>query len=237
VTVEEEIELQTVPLLCRLPQASRERLLASAIQHRVAAGTVLFEQGELPTFQIVVLSGSVQLSGRSTQGREVLVEVVRAPDLIIPAAVVTAAPYLMQARVPEPSRLLLIPATLFRDTLLQDPLLAHEVIDALARQFRRMVRQVKNLKLRSSVQRVGCYLLTLSKRQGTPGQAVLPYEKNLIASELGITRESFSRALASLEQTGIQVNGQTIMIVDATRLATACQPDSLIDDIEGAVAV
>jgi CRP/FNR family transcriptional activator FtrB len=237
VTVEEEIELQTVPPLCRLPQASRERLLASAIQHRVAAGTVLFEQGELPTFQIVVLAGSVQLFGRSTQGREVLVEVARAPDLIIPAAVVTGAPYLMQARVPEPSRLLLIPAALFRDTLLQDPLLAHEVIDALARQFRRMVRQVKNLKLRSSVQRVGCYLLTLSKRQGTPGQAVLPYEKNLIASELGITRESFSRALANLEQAGIRVNGQTIMIVDATRLATACQPDSLIDDIEGAVAV
>ncbi|MCP5331996.1 MAG: helix-turn-helix domain-containing protein [Pseudomonadales bacterium] len=235
--MEEEIELQTVPPLCRLPQASRERLLASAIQHRVAAGTVLFEQGELPTFQIVVLAGSVQLFGRSTQGREVLVEVARAPDLIIPAAVVTGAPYLMQARVPEPSRLLLIPAALFRDTLLQDPLLAHEVIDALARQFRRMVRQVKNLKLRSSVQRVGCYLLTLSKRQGTPGQAVLPYEKNLIASELGITRESFSRALANLEQAGIRVNGQTIMIVDATRLATACQPDSLIDDIEGAVAV
>ncbi|HQN41591.1 MAG TPA: hypothetical protein PK724_05690, partial [Pseudomonadales bacterium] len=88
-TVEEEIELQTVPPLCRLPQASRERLLASAIQHRVAAGTVLFEQGELPTFQIVVLAGSVQLFGRSTQGREVLVEVARAPDLIIPAAVVT----------------------------------------------------------------------------------------------------------------------------------------------------
>lgn len=195
---------------------------------------MLFEQGELPTFQIVVVAGSVQLFGRSTQGREVLVEAVRAPDLIIPAAVVTAAPYLMQARVPEPSRLLLIPAALFRDTLLQDPLLAHAVIDALARQFRRMVRQVKSLKLRSSVQRVGCYLLTLSKRQGTPEQVVLTYEKNLIASELGITRESFSRALASLEQTGIRVAGQTITIIDAARLAAACQPDPLIDDLEDA---
>jgi CRP/FNR family transcriptional activator FtrB len=191
---------------------------------------VLFEQGELPNFQIVVLSGSVQLFGRSIQGREVLVEVVRAPDMIIPAAVVSGAPYLMQARVPESSRLLLIPAALFRDTLLQDPLLAHAVIGSLAQQFRRMVRQVKNLKLRSSVQRVGCYLLTLSKRQDTPGQAVLPYEKNLIASELGITRESFSRALASLEQAGIQVAGQTITIADAARLAAACQPDPLIDD-------
>lgn len=228
----EEVEAQALPLLRQLPEASRERLLASAIQHRVAAGTVLFEQGELPNFQIVVMSGSVQLFGRSIRGREVLVEVVRAPDLIIPAAVVTAAPYLMQARVPEPSRFLLIPAALFRETLLQEPLLAYEMIDALARQFRRMVRQVKNLKLRSSVQRVGCYLLTLSKRQGTPAQAVLPYEKNLIASELGITRESFSRALASLEKAGIEVAGQTITIVDAARLAAACQPDPLIDDAD-----
>lgn len=124
----------------------------------------------------------------------------------------------------------LIPAALFRDTLLQDPLLAHAMIDALAQQFRRMVRQVKNLKLRSSVQQVGCDLLTLSKRQGTTGQAVLPYEKNLIASELGITRASFSRALASMERAGIQVAGQMITIIDEARLAAACQPDPLIDD-------
>ncbi|WP_366511215.1 helix-turn-helix domain-containing protein [Mesorhizobium sp.] len=61
-----------------------------------------------------------------------------------------------------------------------------------------MVRQIKNLKLRSSTQRVGCYALALSKRQGTPDRVVLPYEKMLIASELGIVRESFSRALSHL---------------------------------------
>jgi CRP/FNR family transcriptional regulator, transcriptional activator FtrB len=54
----------------------------------------------------------------------------------------------------------------------------------------------------------------LSARQGTPGQAVLPYEKNLVASELGMTRESFSRALSSLEKAGIRVEGQTVVIAD-----------------------
>lgn len=225
-----EVEPEDLPLLRQLPAAGRERLLSHAIQHRVAAGTILFEQGEVPNFQLVTLSGSAQLFGRSAKGREVLIEVVRAPDLIIPAAVVTGAPYLMQARVPEPSRFLLIPAALFREMLAADPLLAHAVIGSLAQQFRRMVRQVKNLKLRSSVERVGCYLLGLSRRQGTPGRAVLPYGKNLIASELGITRESFSRALASLEKAGIQVAGQIITIVDAAQLAAACQPDPLIDD-------
>jgi len=92
-----------------------------------------------------------------------------------------------------------------------------------------MVRQIKNLKLRTSTQRVGCYLLALSKRQGTPDRAVLPFEKTLIASELGITRESFSRALSSLGRAGIRVDGQTIAILDARRLADECTPDPLID--------
>jgi CRP/FNR family transcriptional activator FtrB len=183
----------------------------------------------MPNFQLIVLAGSVQLFGKSSSGRELLIEVVCAPDLVIPAAVAMDAPYLMQARAPERSRLLMIPAAVFRDAIASHPALATAVIGSLALQFRRMVRQVKNLKLRSSTERVGCYLLALSARQGTLDRAVLPYEKSLIASELGITRESFSRALAALEHSGIKVQGQIVRIVDAVQLAAACHPDALID--------
>ncbi|WP_368911291.1 helix-turn-helix domain-containing protein [Taklimakanibacter deserti] len=212
-----------------LSSSTRTDLLRNAVVHGVDSGTVLFEQGDVPTFQHVTLSGSAQLFGRSTGGREVLIETVRAPDLIIPAAVVTGAPYLMRARVPEPSRFVLIHATVFRAAVDRDPVLAHAVIGSLAQQFRRMVRQIKNLKLRSSTLRVGCYVLALSKRQGTLDRALLPYEKTLIASELGITRESFSRALSKLESCGIKVEGQTIAIRDRERLALQCAADPLID--------
>jgi len=114
-------------------------------------------------------------------------------------------------------------------------LLAQAVIGSLAGQFRRLVRQIKNLKLRTASERVGCYLLALSRRQGTPHRAVLPYEKSLIASELGMTRESFSRSLSALQAEGIAVQGETIAISDATRLAAACGLDPLIDGPEGAL--
>jgi CRP/FNR family transcriptional activator FtrB len=224
-------------LLRALPASTRAALLQNAVLHAVAAGTVLFEQGEIPTFQHVVLSGSVHLLGRSSAGREVLIDVAEPPDLVIPAAAVTGARYLMRARVPEPSRVLLIHAGAFRRAVLREPRLALEVIGSLAGQFRRLVRQIKNLKLRTGTERVGCYLLALSKRQGTPHRAVLPYEKNLIASELGITRESFSRALSALQQAGIAVQGQTITIRNAKRLAAACGLDPLIDGPEGSLQI
>ncbi|MFI5014229.1 MAG: helix-turn-helix domain-containing protein [Hyphomicrobiales bacterium] len=224
--------LESLPLIRALSGSSRDALLRNAVMHGVAPGTVLFEQGEVPNFQHVVVSGSARLFGRSAEGREVFIEAVRAPDLVIPAAVVTGSPYLMQARVPEASRFLLIHAGAFRAAVASDALLAREVIGSLAGQFRRMVRQLKNLKLRSSKERVGCYILALSNRQGTPHRAVLPYEKNLVASELGMTRESFSRALSALQSAGIAVKGEAIAILDPARLAAECMPDPLIDGPE-----
>lgn len=221
--------IERLPILRNLSASRREHLLQNAIQHSVAPGTVLFEQGQIPNFQLVVICGSAHLFGRSSDGREVLIEAVRAPDLIIPAAVVTGAPYLMQARVPEPSRFLLIQASTFREAVASDPVLAQAVIADLARQFRRMVRQIKNLKLRPSIQRVGSYILALSARQDSTDRVQLPYEKNLIASELGITRESFSRALSSLEKRSIRVEGQMIFICDRDSLIAESRPDPLID--------
>jgi len=224
--------VERLPLFRSLSALGRAELLRNAVQHGVAPGTVLFSQGEMPTFQHVVLSGSAHLFGRSTEGREVFVEAVEAPDLIIPAAVLMEEPYLMEARVPQASQFLLIHGAAFRAAVAGQPALAQEVIGCLAGQFRRMVRQIKNLKLRSATQRVGCYILALSKRQGTPDRAVLPYEKGLIASELGITRESFSRALSALQQAGIEVRDGTIVIRDASRFAAECMLDPLIDGPE-----
>jgi CRP/FNR family transcriptional activator FtrB len=160
----------------------------------------------------------------------VLIETVAAPDLVIPAAVVTGLPYLMQPRVPEPSRLLVIHARAFRTAVDGDAVLAQAVIAGLAGQFRRMVRQIKNLKPRSATEPVGCYLLSLSRRQGTPDRVLLPYGKSLIASELGTTRESFSRALSALQDAGIEVHDETVAILDPARLAAQCRPDPLIDE-------
>ena len=218
------------PVLSQLSPAERADLLAQSAQHRVQPGTILFDQGETPAFQQFLLRGTVHLYGRSVDRREVLIEMVEAPDLLIPAAVLNDLPYLMQARVVEESALLMIPAMAFRVAVEHQPNLALALVSCLSSQFRRLVKQVKNLKLRSAVQRVGCYLITLATKQATPGHAILPYEKNLIASQLGITRESFSRALAVLQRLGaIEVQGEVVTIKEVQLLADACLPDPLID--------
>ncbi len=228
-----KLDHETPPLLQGLSGEARKRLLERAVAHDVGVGTVLFRQGDLPTFQHVALAGSIHLFGRSSDGREVLVEVVEPPDLVLPAAVLTASPYLCEARALAPARLLLIEAAAFRAAVAAETALAQAAIASLAGQFRRMVRQIKSLKLRTAPQRVGCYILELSSRNQS-STVTLPYEKSLIASELGMTRESFSRALAMLQQNGLAARGETLVIVDRERLEAVARPDPLIDGPEAA---
>ncbi|MBN9548668.1 MAG: Crp/Fnr family transcriptional regulator, partial [Alphaproteobacteria bacterium] len=82
----EGVAPEELPLFRGLTVSRRTDLLRNAMVHSVSSSTVLFEQGDVPNFQLVVLAGSVQLFGRSAEGREVLIEAVGAPDLIIPAA-------------------------------------------------------------------------------------------------------------------------------------------------------
>jgi len=192
-------------------------------------GSVLFEQGAPPNFLVVVLDGTVHLLGRSIQGQEMVIEVVEAPGPLLPAAVVSGAPYLMRARCIEDVRVLMIKADVFRDLLASEPSLALSTIDCLSTQFRSMVRQIKTLKLRPGPQRVAAYLIELTRRQSNKATVNLPFEKGLIASQLGMTRESFSRILATLQRDMIQMDGQVIHIRDRDALEELSAPDPLID--------
>jgi len=91
-----------------------------------------------------------------------------------------------------------------------------------------MTRQVKNLKLRTTTERLASYLLALQKAQG--GELIqLPYDKGAIAAELGMARESLSRAFASLEEEAIDVQGAQVRIRDRVVLLRRCRADPLVD--------
>ncbi|HVX75327.1 MAG TPA: helix-turn-helix domain-containing protein [Bradyrhizobium sp.] len=221
--------IAALPLFSGLSAGGLRSLLNGSVVQQAARGIILFEQGAEPTFQAVVLEGAVHLLGRSVQGQEMVIDVVEAPGLLLPAAVVSGAPYLMRAQCIEDVRILMIKADVFRALLSSEPQLALAMINCLSDQFRAMVRQIKTLKLRPGPQRVAAYLLALTRRQGNENNVTLPYEKGLIASQLGMTRESFSRILATLQRDIIHVDGQKVHIRNRHALLELSAPDPMID--------
>lgn len=67
---------------------------------------------------------------------------------------------------------------------------------------------------------------------GGADQVRLPQEKRLIASQLGMTRETFSRVLPAMARHGLRVTGDLLRVEDLAAARAAFPNDPLIDGPE-----
>lgn len=226
-------QVADLPLFTELGDAYRQKLLNAALVQRVPTGVTLFEQGDPADFLYILIDGTVELRADDGAGHEALVEIIQPVDSFILAAVVTDAPLLMTARTLSRCRLLLLPAAKLRQDLHREPALALTLLASLAGQYRGLVRQIKALKLRTSAERIGCYLLSLAREQSEGGGVIeLPYSKRALAERMGMTPENLSRAFATLRERGVRINRSRVVIDDIDKLERFCRIDALIDGVE-----
>jgi CRP/FNR family transcriptional activator FtrB len=222
--------LRAVPMFERLDADLLGRLNDLTELVQVAADTELCRQGEIPERLHILLDGQVALNGTAPDGTSAVVEVLHPVAHFVLAAVLTQLPYLMSARAVMPSRLLLLDAAGLRALLEQAPSLAVALMRAEAHDFRAMVRQVRDLKLRSAAQRLGCYLLALVKDPvARAADLRLPFDKRLLAARLGCRQENLSRAFAALREHGVETHGARVRLHDIARLKAFAVPDDLVD--------
>jgi CRP/FNR family transcriptional activator FtrB len=225
------LALRATPWLAGVADRTLDRLAENAVLHRVPSGSMLFDQAEFPSFAQILVAGSVELLG--VRGKdETRIELVHAVDLLLPAAVLTRQPYLLRARVLDEAHLLMIQAETFRRAVVEDQALCLAVLACQAAQFRRQVKQAKNVRLRSAEERIGCYLLRLHAITPPHLPARLPLNKRQIAAELGMTRETFSRTLAIVARSGLRLDGDILAIDDMAAARARFALDPLIDGAE-----
>lgn len=189
----------------------------------------LITEGEPSDFLHVVLSGSVDLFS-TWNGRETSMATVRPISTFILAATVKGAPYLMSARTMEKSRIALIPSQDVRAIFDTDNNFARSIVTELAQCYRSVVKAQKNLKLRTSLERLANYLLRQQIRAGGAAVFDLDVEKRRLASILGMTPENLSRAFKGLQPYGVAVDGTRIKITDQNDLELFAKTNPLIDD-------
>lgn len=189
----------------------------------------LISEGDPSDFLHVVLSGSVELFA-SWNSRDTSMATVRPVATFILAATIRDAPYLMSARTLEKSRIALIPSQDVRAVFDGDNGFARAIVRELAQCYRTVVKNSKDLKLRTSLERLANYLLRHQKYAGGAAEFELSFEKRRLASLLGMTPENLSRAFKGLQPYGVEVNGNRITITDQAELERFAKPSALIDD-------
>jgi len=90
-------------------------------------------------------------------------------------------------------------------------------------EWRTIVDQLKDYRLRSAPQRFAAYLVRLATSNGQPHSGAAEVEliddRKTLASLLGMTPENLSRTIAQFRDRGVVVTGRTVMIADLGGLA------------------
>ena len=223
--------LAKLPFLAGLDPPLQQSLLSHSEIRSYPKGKTLFEEGGSPDCLFVLVRGMVELFTRKGK-KDIVVLILWPNDVFMPAAALYEVPYLLSARTLAPSSALLMNARHVREQVSTRPELAERVTRVMAGQFRLAVRHIKDLKLRNGPERLGAFLYRLAMETGKNGYADLPVAKAILASRLGLSPESLSRALQTLSQHGLTVRGSRVIVTDRERLTKFCSPDPLIDGRE-----
>ncbi|MFD3190972.1 cyclic nucleotide-binding domain-containing protein [Sedimentitalea sp. HM32M-2] len=222
-------EIRRLDLFCDMEEAHFLALMRGSYVQNFPAQMELIGEGDPSTFLHVLLSGSVDLYSQ-WNGRETSMATVRPVSTFILAATIKDAPYLMSARTLEKCRVALLPSQDVRAVFDVDPKFARAIVTELAQCYRAVVKNTKDLKLRTSHERLGNYLLRHQRYAKNATQFELQTEKRRLASFLGMTPENLSRALKGLRKHGVHVQGQQVTITDQQKLVAFAGPNPLIDD-------
>jgi CRP/FNR family transcriptional activator FtrB len=218
--------LRETPLLRDLPNTVMTRLAGISKIVDAPAESEICRQGDAADELIIVLNG--QLAGFSTaaNGTTAVVEVICSGETLGLATLLARLPRLLGVRTVTPSRFLSIEAEGLLALVEQEPSLVTALLRAEANEFHALVRQVCDLKLRTTAQRLGCYLLALSTEQKANTTAMrLPFDKRLLAARLGCRQENLSRAFAALRDVGVETHGARVILHDIAKLKAYAEPD------------
>lgn len=206
-----------------------DAMLRSSFLQRFPAGVELVREGEAADFLHVVVEGKVEVFSAYRE-RETTVSVLGPGQCFIMAAVVLDRVYLKSARSLTPARILLVPADAVRRYFSEDAAFARCLATDLAEAYRMVVKELKNQKLRSGLERLANWLLVYRAEHGHASRLELPFGKKVLAARLGMAPEVLSRSFAALVPYKVKVTGASIEIRDVEALTKLARPTPTIDD-------
>lgn len=216
-------------LLLRLPlfrnlDANQLALMARASQQiRVKKHQFVFQRGDQANGLYVVAVGSIKLAIPSPSGQEKVIEFFSPGQAFGEAVMFLDKPYMVQAQALEDTLLIWIDKNDIYAAIDHDSLFARRMLAGLSLRLHALVQDIEAINLQNASQRVISFLL---KQPRENGQVHFPFNKNIIASKLGLTPETLSRLLQQLSIKGlIQVNKLDVQIPDPDALEAQLYDD------------
>jgi len=213
-------------LFSHLSPESLDYLLAHARAQHFTAQQQIIGHGDTVDFLYLILTGSVKTTRINSNGQEAVIRMLQPGETFMDAIIFMPGPSPVTAIALEDASLLSIPADIVRQHALKDAQFACNLLRIVTAHYKTAMQQIEMISTKSPVERLGYYLLRLHLEQKPDSlDFTLPFQKAMIASHLGMTPETFSRALAHIRKMGIDIDQKHISMRDAFTLCHFCDSD------------
>mgnify|MGYP001563573006 CR=1 FL=1 len=206
---------------CGLDAAALSRVSAGVNEVNARGGTVICRRGEACRCLYIVVHGQVKLILETPQGGEKVVELVGPGGCFGGSSIVLDRSHALTAEALTDSRLVMVAKATVLAELERTPEFTRAIIGSLSHRLQFLIGALEDCMLRSGTERVIGYLLNQLPAGSADGNGTvtLPTKKGVIASQLNLTHEHFSRILRDLATDGlIEVEGRNVRMPDLGRL-------------------
>ncbi|TLX56834.1 Crp/Fnr family transcriptional regulator [Stutzerimonas nosocomialis] len=203
-----------------LPEKALQGIAPHASARRMTAGATLFRQGDAVQHLHLLVSGQIKLHRVTADGQEKVIEVIRPGEAFAEALLFDNVPqHPLNATAIKESLVLRVQHEHYRRLLHEQPQLCLSLLGSLSARLNQRLHQIDYLTSSNVSQRVVRYLF---QQLGSTHNGVIDLDmpKRLIALQLGIQPETFSRILHRLTDAGlIAVRKRRIEILDRNSLS------------------
>jgi CRP-like cAMP-binding protein len=195
-----------------------EQIIAPATAIMLRPRGWLTRQDDSAKSFYIVIDGWLKVYRSAPSGDETVITMLKKGDSYPESVALTGGRYLASSNAVTDARVVRIPADHLVRCIRQNPELALSMIASTSHQLGDLIEQVKQLKAHSGLKRVAEFISSMCGVEHGSCAVVLPYDKVIIASRLGLTPEYLSRAFARLRNLGVIVNASRVTVQDVRRL-------------------
>lgn len=210
-----------------LSEQSLQALLANSHIQPFATGQAIVQQGDRPEHLYCIVRGSVKTLRYNPEGNEATIRMLTAGETFMDAVIFMGITSPISAKALEDCEILMIPAATARRHAMHDSQFSFNLLKIVSRHYKNAIQQIDSIVTKTPAERMGYYFLKLHLEQGSESLEIsLPFQKSIIANHLGMTPETFSRALGQIKKMGIDINQEKIALRDAYALCHYCDSDT-----------
>ncbi len=198
--------LKRVPLFANLNESALNVLARVSRVRTLPKGYFLFSKDDPGEAAYVVRSGCISILLTTPDGRELVINEMRAGDCFGELALLTGQPRSAGAVAREPSEVVVIPREEFLAEVEAEPRLMRHLLGTIAQRLRLGTERESALAFLDAPARLARILLQLDREASAEGFVTVSQEE--IAQRIGVARQTAAKTLGQWRRAGWIITGR-----------------------------